>query len=299
MISWRRHFWGDSSSSMQTEGKHLGWRQRPVCLCPQRHGDHFRLEALASIITTATKKTWTYSKKWAWILANFLSQILNPPGVGFLMKKGWPFTIATSTPCWHGHPCCVCIIRHARIWRRYETVSKHVVEASPLLGKIVDRSARQSQILGDFNEQNSTRLFGFAIRGTLKQAPKNIHQISYNIMVATLNRQPSTRHWQEGKSGMLAYSNIYPETDVPSKMALVAENGHRYQSESGRLLRQGYSHQVCQYQKAVFVLGHPARTRSHSAFEKWFLPLLPAHTAILLILRLLPDFGKWRTPTWK
>lgn len=260
-------FWGDSSSSMQTEG---AWneggkgpsvydvRSATATTSDWKHGidRYHRYEEDLDLLQEMGLNFYRFQISWSRV---------NPQGDGEFNEEGLAFYDRyIDAMLARGIEPMLCLYHFdmpLHLAEKYEGfMSKHVVEAFVTYGKkMVDRYHGKVKYWVTFNEQNlySTPL-ALQYGGTLKtgNTPENIHQISHNIMVAhaeIANYIHDTTTGQIG--GMLAYSNIYPETNHPQDV-LVAREWDEFINQNllDAFCGRGYSHQVRQYQKQYLSL---------------------------------------------
>lgn len=255
-------FWGDSSSSMQTEG---AWNQGgkgpsvyDIKEATETTSDwkdgidrYHRYEEDLDLLQEMGMNFYRFQISWSRV---------NPTGDGQFNEEGLAFYDRyIDAMLARGIEPMICLYHFDMPLHLAETyegfMSKHVVEAFVAYGKkMIDRFGAKVKYWVTFNEQNlyATPL-ALQYGGTLKtgETVENIHQISHNIMVAHAKVANYLHETTDRKiGGMLAYSNIYPETNHPKDILVAREwdefiNQHLLDAFCGR----GYSKQVRQYQK--------------------------------------------------
>ncbi|MBO1140775.1 glycoside hydrolase family 1 protein [Enterococcus avium] len=258
----KKFFWGDSSSSMQTEG---AWneggkgpsvydvREATEHTSDWKHGidRYHRYEEDLDLLQEMGMNFYRFQTSWSRI---------NPMGDGAFNEEGLQFydRYIDAMMARNIEPmlCLYHFDMPLNLAENYEGfMSKHVVDAFVEYGKmVVDRYKDKVKYWVTFNEQNlySTPL-ALLYGGTLKTADtaENIHQIAHNIMVAHAKIANYIHTTTDGKiGGMLAYSDMYPETNDPKDIQVAREwdefiNQNLLNAFCGR----GYSKQVRRFQE--------------------------------------------------
>lgn len=263
----KNFFWGDSSSSMQTEGAWnidgKGPSVYDVKEATETTSDwkdgidrYHRYEEDLNLMQEMGMNFYRFQTSWSRI---------NPNGDGIFNEEGFAFYDRyIDAMIQRGITPMLCLYHFdmpLHLAENYEGfMSKHVVDAFVNYGKkVVDRYKDKVKYWITFNEQNlystpHAMLYG----GTLKTAEtaENIHQIAHNIMVAHARIANYIHENTDGQiGGMLAYSEIYPASNHPKDIAIAREwdefiNQNLLDAFCGR----GYSKQVLAYEKKHFDL---------------------------------------------
>lgn len=262
MITKTPFFWGNSSSSMQTEGAwNVGGKGPSVYDIKEetektsdwKHGiDMFnRYEEDFDLMKEMGMNFYRFQTSWSRV---------NPNGDGAFNEEGLAFYDRyIQSMIDRGIEPMLCLYHFdmpLHLAEKYQGfLSKHVVESFVRYGKkMVDRYASKVKYWVTFNEQNlySTPL-SLEYGGTLgaENTVENIHQIAHNIMVAHAEIANYIHEKTDAKiGGMLAYSNIYPATNHPQDIRIAREwdefvNQNLINVFSG----QGYSEAVRRYEE--------------------------------------------------
>lgn len=250
-------FWGDSSSSMQTEG---AWneggkgasvydiREATETTSDWKDGidRYHRYEEDLDLLQEMGMNFYRFQTSWTRI---------NPLGDGSFNEEGFLFydRYIDAMLARNIEPmlCLYHFDMPLHLAQKYEGfMSKHVVDAFVEYGKkVVDRYKDKVKYWVTFNEQNlySTPL-ALIYGGTLETEDnaENIHQIAHNIMVAHAKIANYIHETTNGKiGGMLAYSRMYPETNDP-KDVLIAREWDEFVNQNllDAFCGRGYSKQV-------------------------------------------------------
>lgn len=260
MINKNKFFWGNSSSSMQTEGAwNLDGKGPSVydiktateTTSDWKHGINMynKYEEDFDLMKEMGINFYRFQISWSRI---------NPSGDGEFNEEGLKFYHRyIDALIERGIEPMICLYHFdmpLHLAEEYQGfLSKHVIDAFVSYGKkIVDSFSSKVKYWITFNEQNlySTPLaleYGGTLNG--EDNIKNIYQIAHNIMVAhskIANYIHATTDCFIG--GMLAYSNIYPESNHPMDIKIAREwdefiNQNLLDVFAGR----GYSAHVIKY----------------------------------------------------
>lgn len=263
----KKFYWGDSSSSMQTEGAwNIGGkglsvydvREATETTSDWKDGidRYHRYEEDLDIMKDLGMNFYRFQTSWSRV---------NPKGDGEFNEKGLQYYDRYIEAMLERDIEPMLCLYHfdmpLHLAENYEGfMSKHVVDAFVEYGKqMVDRYRGKVKYWVTFNEQNlySTPL-AMLYGGTLKTAEtaENIHQIAHNIMVAHARIANYIHDTDAGEiGGMLAFSNMYPATNHP-KDILVAREWDEFINQNllDAFCGRGYSKQVRSYEESHFNL---------------------------------------------
>lgn len=263
----KKFFWGDSSSSMQTEGAwNEGGKGASVYdvrgatenTSDWKHGiDRYnRYEEDLDLLEEMGMNFYRFQTSWSRI---------NPTGDGEFNEEGFQFYDRYIDAMLKRNIEPMLCLYHfdmpLHLAQNYEGfMSKHVIDSFVEYGKkVVDRYKDKVKYWVTFNEQNlySTPL-GLVYGGALETADiaENIHQMAHNIMVAHAKVANYIHETTDGKiGGMLAYSDMYPATNDP-KDVLVAREWDEFINQNllDAFAGRGYSKQVRTYEEKHFNL---------------------------------------------
>lgn len=257
-----KFFWGDSSSSMQTEG---AWneggkglsvydvREATETTSDWKHGidRYHRYEEDLDLMQEMGMNFYRFQTSWSRV---------NPTGDGAFNEEGLLFYDRYIDAMLERNIEPMLCLYHfdmpLHLAQNYDGfMSKHVVDAFVEYGKkMVDRYKNKVKYWVTFNEQNlySTPL-ALLYGGTLntEDTADNIHQIAHNIMVAHAKIANYVHETTDGQiGGMLAYSNMYPATNHPQDV-LVAREWDEFINQNllDAFCGRGYSKQVLTFEK--------------------------------------------------
>ena len=258
----KKFYWGDSSSSMQTEG---AWNERgkgPSVYDIREAGEqtsvwkhgidrYHRYEEDLDLMKEMGMNFYRFQTSWSRI---------NPMGDGTFNEEGLLFYDRyIDAMLARGIEPMLCLYHFdmpLHLAQNYEGfMSKHVVEAFVEYGKkVIDRYKDKVKYWVTFNEQNLyatplALLYGGTL--TTEDTAENIHQIAHNVMVAHARLANYIHETTDGEiGGMLAYSNIYPATNDP-KDILVAREWDEFINQNllDAFCGRGYSRQVRTFEK--------------------------------------------------
>ena len=258
----KKFYWGDSSSSMQTEG---AWNERgkgPSVYDIREAGEqtsdwkhgidrYHRYEEDLDLMKEMGMNFYRFQTSWSRI---------NPRGDGTFNEEGLLFYDRyIDAMLARGIEPMLCLYHFdmpLHLAQNYEGfMSKHVVEAFVEYGKkVIDRYKDKVKYWVTFNEQNLyatplALLYGGTL--TTEDTAENIHQIAHNVMVAHARLANYIHETTDGEiGGMLAYSNIYPATNDP-KDILVAREWDEFINQNllDAFCGRGYSRQVRTFEK--------------------------------------------------
>jgi 6-phospho-beta-glucosidase len=258
----KKFYWGDSSSSMQTEG---AWneggkglsvydiREAGEQTSDWKHGidRYHRYEEDLDLMKEMGMNFYRFQTSWSRI---------NPMGDGAFNEEGLMFYDRyIDAMLARGIEPMLCLYHFdmpLHLAQNYEGfMSKHVVEAFVEYGKkVIDGYKYKVKYWVTFNEQNLyatplALLYGGTL--TTEDTAENIHQIAHNVMVAHARLANYIHETTDGEiGGMLAYSNIYPATNDP-KDILVAREWDEFINQNllDAFCGRGYSRQVRTFEK--------------------------------------------------
>ncbi|WP_062805835.1 glycoside hydrolase family 1 protein [Enterococcus pernyi] len=257
-----KFFWGDSSSSMQTEG---AWkeggkglsvydvREATETTSDWKHGidRYHRYEEDLDLMQEMGMNFYRFQTSWSRV---------NPTGDGAFNEEGLLFYDHYIDAMLKRNIEPMLCLYHfdmpLHLAQNYDGfMSKHVVDAFVEYGKkMVDRYKNKVKYWVTFNEQNlySTPL-ALLYGGTLntENTTDNIHQIAHNIMVAHAKIANYIHETTDGQiGGMLAYSNMYPATNHP-KDVLIAREWDEFINQNllDAFCGRSYSKQVLTFEK--------------------------------------------------
>ena len=258
----KKFHWGDSSSSMQTEGAWNEGGKGPSVYDIREAGEqtsdwkhgidrYHRYEEDLDLMKEMGMNFYRFQTSWSRI---------NPMGDGTFNEEGLLFYDRyIDAMLARGIEPMLCLYHFdmpLHLAQNYEGfMSKHVVEACVEYGKkVIDRYKGKVKYWVTFNEQNLyatplALLYGGTL--TTEDTAENIHQIAHNVMVAHARLANYIHETTDGEiGGMLAYSNIYPATNDP-KDILVAREWDEFINQNllDAFCGRGYSRQVRTFEK--------------------------------------------------
>lgn len=257
-----KFFWGDSSSSMQTEGARkeggkglsvYDVREATETTSDWKHGidRYHRYEEDLDLMQEMGMNFYRFQTSWSRV---------NPTGDGAFNEEGLLFYDHYIDAMLKRNIEPMLCLYHfdmpLHLAQNYDGfMSKHVVDAFVEYGKkMVDRYKNKVKYWVTFNEQNlySTPL-ALLYGGTLntENTTDNIHQIAHNIMVAHAKIANYIHETTDGQiGGMLAYSNMYPATNHP-KDVLIAREWDEFINQNllDAFCGRSYSKQVLTFEK--------------------------------------------------
>lgn len=258
----KKFYWGDSSSSMQTEGAWNEGGKGPSVYDIREAGEqtsdwkhgidrYHRYEEDLDLMKEMGMNFYRFQTSWSRI---------NPMGDGTFNEEGLLFYDRyIDAMLARGIEPMLCLYHFdmpLHLAQNYEGfMSKHVVEAFVEYGKkVIDRYKGKVKYWVTFNEQNLyatplALLYGGTL--TTEDTAENIHQIAHNVMLAHARLANYIHETTDGEiGGMLAYSNIYPATNDP-KDILVAREWDEFINQNllDAFCGRGYSRQVRTFEK--------------------------------------------------